>query len=95
MRHTCRSASQGDHRHGYAIRCGSVPHKLFRGFDYSDEVPLKPEGGNRHYTIKRPLEERVGNFKEINLGYTKEQAYAEASRCLRCDVRVTVNTEEE
>ncbi|MPM38843.1 NADPH-Fe(3+) oxidoreductase subunit beta [bioreactor metagenome] len=70
-------------------------HKLFRGFDYSDEVPLKPEGGNRHYTIKRPLEERVGNFKEINLGYTKEQAYAEASRCLRCDVRVTVNTEEE
>ena len=70
-------------------------HKLFRGFDYSDEVPLKPEGGNRHYTIKRPLEERIGNFKEINLGYTKEQAYAEASRCLRCDVRVTVNTEEE
>ena len=70
-------------------------HKLFRGFEYSDEVPLKPEGGNRHYTIKRPLEERTGNFKEINLGYTKEQAYAEASRCLRCDVRVIVNTEEE
>ena len=70
-------------------------HKLFRGFEYSDEVPLKPEGGNRHYTFKRPLEERIGNFKEINLGYSKEQAYAEASRCLRCDVRVIVNTEEE
>jgi NADH-quinone oxidoreductase subunit F len=70
-------------------------HKLFRGFEYSDEVPLKPEGGNRHYPTRRPFEERVGNFKEINLGYTKEQAYEEASRCLRCDVRVIVNTEEE
>lgn len=70
-------------------------HKLFRGFDYSDEVPLKPEGGNRHYSIKRPLEERTGNFKEINLGYSKEQAFAEAARCLRCDVRITANTEEE
>lgn len=70
-------------------------HKLFRAFDYSNEVPLKPEGGNRHYSVKRPLEERTGNFKEINLGYTKEQAYEEVARCLRCDVRVTVNNEEE
>ena len=37
----------------------------------------------------------IGNFNEINLGYSKEQAYEEASRCLRCDVRVIVNTEEE
>ena len=70
-------------------------HKLNRGFDYSDDVPLKPEGGNRHYAIKRPLEERTGNFKEINLGYSKDQAYAEAARCLRCDVRINTNTEEE
>jgi len=70
-------------------------HKLFRAFEYSDKVPLKPEGGNRHYSVKRPLEERLGNFKEINLGYTKEQAYEEVARCLRCDVRVTVNNEEE
>lgn len=70
-------------------------HKLFRKFDYSNQVPLKPEGGNRHYSIKRPLEERKGNFKEINLGYSKEQAYDEAARCLRCDVRITVNAQEE
>lgn len=70
-------------------------HKLFREFDYSNKVPLKPEGGDRHYTIKRPLEERRGNFKEINLGYSKEQAYDEASRCLRCDVRIPVNAQEE
>lgn len=64
-------------------------------FEYSDQVSLKPEGGNRHYSVKRPLEERKGNFKEINLGYSKEQAYAEASRCLRCDVRIPVNAQEE
>jgi len=70
-------------------------HKLFREFEYSNEVPLKPEGGNRHYSVKLPLEERIGNFKEISLGYTPAQAYAEAARCLRCDVRTTVKREEE
>jgi glutamate synthase (NADPH/NADH) small chain len=29
-------------------------------------------------------EERRKNFKEVNLGYTKEQAEAEAKRCLQC-----------
>ena len=37
----------------------------------------------------------IGNFNEISLGYTPAQAYAEAARCLRCDVRTTVKTEEE
>ncbi len=27
---------------------------------------------------------RITNFEEVNLGYTKEQALAEASRCLQC-----------
>ncbi|MDD4639075.1 MAG: hypothetical protein PHT63_04890, partial [Bacteroidales bacterium] len=68
-------------------------HKLSRKFVFSMEVPSKPEGGNRHYSIKRPLEERTGNFDEISLGYTPSQAYAEAARCMRCDVRLTVNEE--
>ena len=33
-----------------------------------------------------PVEERKGNFKEVELGYTEEQAKAEASRCLSCAV---------
>ncbi len=68
-------------------------HKLSRKFVFSMDVPAKPEGGNRHYSIKRPLEERTGNFDEISLGYTPAQAYAEAARCLRCDVHITVNEE--
>lgn len=30
-------------------------------------------------------EERRGNFREVELGYTKEMAMEEARRCLRCD----------
>ncbi|MBN2253054.1 MAG: dihydropyrimidine dehydrogenase, partial [Kosmotogaceae bacterium] len=30
-----------------------------------------------------PLE-RVNNFEEVALGYTKEEAIAEANRCLQC-----------
>jgi len=31
-----------------------------------------------------PLEERRGNFKEVELGYSEEEAIAEARRCLSC-----------
>jgi len=34
-----------------------------------------------------PPDDRRGNFVEISLGYTGEQARIEAERCLRCDVR--------
>ena len=35
---------------------------------------------------KLDVEERIHNFKEVALGYTEEQAIAEASRCLQCKV---------
>jgi NADPH-dependent glutamate synthase beta subunit-like oxidoreductase len=34
------------------------------------------------------LEERSGNFKEVELGFTKEMAVKEAKRCLRCDLEL-------
>jgi NADH-quinone oxidoreductase subunit F len=34
------------------------------------------------------LEERSGNFKEVELGYTEEMAIREAKRCLRCDLEL-------
>ncbi len=34
-----------------------------------------------------PLEERTGSFAEVNLGYHKLNAMAEAMRCLHCDRR--------
>lgn len=33
---------------------------------------------------KQPVEERIKNFREVALGYTEEQAVAEAGRCLQC-----------
>jgi len=42
---------------------------------------------NRWQAVEAPRqepEERIKNFKEVMLGYSKEQALAEASRCLTC-----------
>jgi len=35
-------------------------------------------------TPERPVEERIKDFKEVNLGYTFELAKKEAERCLQC-----------
>jgi NADH-quinone oxidoreductase subunit F len=34
------------------------------------------------------VEERSGNFREVELGFTEEMAIKEAKRCLRCDLEV-------
>ncbi|MFQ6063942.1 MAG: NADPH-dependent glutamate synthase [Candidatus Bathyarchaeia archaeon] len=34
---------------------------------------------------EQPVEERIHNFKEVPLGYTKEDAIYEAQRCLQCE----------
>lgn len=35
---------------------------------------------------KLAVDERVGSFSEVSLGYTKDQAEAEAKRCLQCKI---------
>ena len=39
---------------------------------------------------EQPPEERIHNFDEVPLGYTKEQALLEASRCLQCNKKPCV-----
>ena len=34
------------------------------------------------------IAERVGDFREVELGFSRQQALTESSRCLRCDVEV-------
>lgn len=60
---------------------------LFKDFKYSVAVP--EETSSHHVGVARqvPPDQRWGNFMEISLGYTGEQAKIEASRCLRCDIR--------
>jgi NADPH-dependent glutamate synthase beta subunit-like oxidoreductase len=38
-----------------------------------------------------PLAERQGNFKEVELGLSREEAVREAKRCLSCDCKICIN----
>ncbi len=38
-----------------------------------------------------PVQQRRGNFKEVELGLTKEQAIQEAKRCLSCDCKICID----
>ncbi|HTX71537.1 MAG TPA: NADH-ubiquinone oxidoreductase-F iron-sulfur binding region domain-containing protein [Rectinemataceae bacterium] len=60
---------------------------LFRRFEYGMEVPAEPSKARMSRAKFVPPEDRHGNFVEISLGFTGEQARIEAERCLRCDVR--------
>jgi NADH-quinone oxidoreductase subunit F len=51
-------------------------------------APLPDQGGPQEaqaVAVMRPSERRR-DFREVELGYSREQAVAEAKRCLRCDV---------
>jgi indolepyruvate ferredoxin oxidoreductase alpha subunit len=38
-----------------------------------------------------PVAQRKGNFREVDLGLTREAAVKEAERCLQCDCRICIN----
>ncbi|MBU0533855.1 MAG: NADPH-dependent glutamate synthase [Candidatus Omnitrophica bacterium] len=40
---------------------------------------------------KRPVEERIKDFEEVALGFSKEEAIAEATRCLQCKKPLCIN----
>ncbi|HOX91297.1 MAG TPA: NADH-ubiquinone oxidoreductase-F iron-sulfur binding region domain-containing protein [Spirochaetales bacterium] len=60
---------------------------LYRDFKYPMFVPLEPNKQHMGVSSQVPPKQRKGNFMEISLGYSGEQALIEAGRCLRCDVR--------
>jgi NADH-quinone oxidoreductase subunit F len=61
--------------------------KLYKKFDYKNEVSVKPEGGRNTKPKRVPVKDRVTNFQEVLSGYSGEQALREAARCLRCDIK--------
>jgi len=62
-------------------------HLLFREFEYKNVVPMYPKKSRMNVSEKLSVKERTGNFQEVAVGYTGEQARDEVNRCLRCDVR--------
>ncbi len=62
-------------------------HHLFREFKYNNLIPMNPKKSPKNVSYKLAVNERIGNFHEVDEGYTGEQARNEVNRCLRCDVR--------
>ena len=54
-----------------------IEEKLTRG-----EIRVSPRVAMKH----RSVAQRASSFQEVNLGYTEEEAKAEAARCLSCGV---------
>jgi ferredoxin len=53
--------------------------------DFTPISPNLPRQNRREMPERQPAE-RVGNFQEVALGLSEQQAVAEASRCLQCGV---------
>jgi hypothetical protein len=48
--------------------------------------PDRPSWRFRRGSVRLPVEERRGNFEEIDKGYARECAFEEAERCARCNL---------
>jgi heterodisulfide reductase subunit A len=57
------------------------PHRYSAPYEEIEQVP-------RTSMPKLPAGERIGGWDEVELGFTEEQAVAEAQRCLHCGVCV-------
>ena len=83
-------------------------HPYLRGSDDKDEGPILPtappdwfrdDGAElpvqygRHPIPTLPLEERLNLHREVELGYTEEQARRETQRCYQCDFNVFIEAE--
>jgi len=51
----------------------------------AQEEELAEEKPRTHIQLERP-EERIKDFREVEKGFTEDEAHIEAKRCLRCDL---------
>ncbi len=60
--------------------------------DPEEDAPFELEEGERPRVPIRTLkvQERLGGFREVELGYSAEEAQSEARRCLMCDLEERV-----
>jgi NADH-quinone oxidoreductase subunit F len=69
----------------------------FKAIRYSDVPPTTQETNlkPRIPYLEIPLADRKTSFAEAALGYTSREAVAEAHRCLRCDIKMEGEDDEE
>jgi NADH-quinone oxidoreductase subunit F len=65
--------------------------RLFPAFEYGRHEPGEPSLSHRHEARILPAAIRVHSQQEIVATLEPEQALEECRRCLRCDLRTTVN----
>ena len=58
--------------------------RALKVYDKKEKITGWLPGLPRQVSEKLTVEERIDNNKEVNLGFTQEQAIAEAERCMRC-----------
>ena len=56
-------------------------------FAYSNEPPEEPSQTPRHKTGELPAADRAESFAEATVGLSAGEAFEEAGRCLRCDIK--------
>jgi NADPH-dependent glutamate synthase beta subunit-like oxidoreductase len=61
--------------------------KIFPDFTYEQHVPAEPSNGRRHKSRFLSAKVRARTSDEVVTGMDPEEAWEEAGRCLRCDVR--------
>ena len=93
---TNRGASIAVEAIGEADRCSKVVDSFLKGEDLDTRVPYisrrdeelidysSKEKAERHNPKVIAPEVRKNNFDEVSLGFTEEEAKAEAERCLEC-----------
>src|SRR5579871_6705098 len=65
-------------------------NSLIPTFEYEQEPPENPSSSLRHHGHALASAVRVRSYNEVVGGLTQDEAFDEACRCLRCDVK-TVN----
>ncbi len=68
---------------GEDLEASREPRKVDEDFRYRP-IPENEQKRVRAKERELPVEERKGNFKEVELGLSEEEAQAEASRCINC-----------
>ena len=58
--------------------------RKLRVYDKKEKVRGWLPGLPREVSVKLDVDDRKTNNKEVNLGFTQEEALSEADRCMRC-----------
>jgi len=61
--------------------------RIFPDFSYRQQVPDEPSNSRRHASRALAPKQRARSSDEVVIGMDPEQAWEEAGRCLRCDIR--------